>query len=413
MKRVDDMAARLPPLYREGQTVQRFLDQPAVQIEVIDEYAARVQRSHWFNQTVEIDEAARLAALLDFIPEPWQTLDLFRTWIHSQRDATLLHGAVTVAGITRFVSEYTKGFEDAADVRFEARSAELVEQPTRRRYAAAPAVGGLAPLSRFSIEMKGLDDTTASLLLTGLGGGPESVPVVVNLTTGEGLVFIGNVAPGQRLWLQAQDDGLVTARLERADVTASVRSITGLAPGTVWEASQVQNPPRSLRLVRGVNDLWFLTVAHFDAFGLDRVLLGLADLALQQGRWEETRFDHALFHQDPGVQLRMTWLETAPASFQVRLPLGLALRRATAAGRVEHDRDQFATSVDAGVRRLRAAGVRSDVVALSFAETQATSDFLTGMQPVRVREVGATGAERLPDKGGVFSITEFGNSTYR
>jgi hypothetical protein len=413
MKRVDDMTARLPALYREGEMVREFLGQPGVQIELLEEYATRVQRAHWFTETFELDEAAALAALLDFAPEPWQTLDLFRAWVRSQRDATLINGAVTVTAISRFLSEYTSGFEDATDIRFERRTAEVVEYPRRRRYAAAPAVGGLAPLSRFSVDMKGLDETYASFLLTGLSAEPESVPVVVNLTTGEALVFLGNVASGQRLWLQARDDGSVTAQFERADVTAQLLGVTGLVPGTAWETSQVQSPAQALRLTRGVNDLWFLTVAHFDAFGIDRVLLGLADLALKQGRWEEAQFDHALFYQDPGVQLRMTWLETEPASFQARLPLALALRRATAAGRVEHDRDQFAKSVDLGVSRLRAAGIRSEVLALSFTETQATSDFLTGVQPVTVREAGATGGERMPDKGGVFGVTAFGDSTYR
>lgn len=413
MKRVDDMAARLPPLYREGERVRQLLDQPGVQIEVLDEHAARVQRAHWFNETFELDEAAALAALLDFTSEPWQTLDLFRAWVHAQRDATLIEGAVTVGGIERFLADYTRGFEDATDIAFEHRPAELVEFPRRRRCAAAPAVGGLAPLSRFSVDMTGLDETVASMLLTGLSTGPESMPVIVNLTTGDGLVFFGNVPQGQRLWLQAHDDGGVTARLERTDVTGQLRSLTGLVPGTVWNASQLQSPPRALPLTRGTNELWFFTAAHFDALGLDRFLLGIADLALKQGRWEETQFDHALFYQDPAVQLRMTWVETEPASIQVRLPLGVTRRRATAPGRAEHDREQFATSVGAGVARLRAAGVRDEVLALSFGETQATTEFLTGMQPVTIREAGAPGGERMPDKGGVFGVTGFGDSTYR
>jgi hypothetical protein len=413
MKRVDDMSARLPPLYREGERVRQILDLPGVQIEVLDEHATRVQRAHWFNETFELEEAAALAALLDFTAEPWQTLDLFRAWVHAQRDATLIEGAVTVDGIERFLAEYTRGFEDATDIAFENRPAELVECPRRRRYAAAPAVGGLAPLSRFSVEMKGLDETVASMLLTGLSTGPESIPVIVNLTTGDGLVFFGNVPQGQRLWLQAHHDGGVAARLERTDVTSQLRSLTGLVPGTVWNASQLHGPPRALPLTRGTNELWFFTAAHFDALGLDRFLLGLADLALKQGRWEETQFDHALFYQDPAVQLRMTWVETEPASIQVRLPLGVAVRRATAPGRAENDRAQFAASVGAGVARLRAAGVRDEVLELSFSETQATTEFLTGMHPVTIREAGATGGERMPDKGGVFGVTGFGDSTYR
>jgi hypothetical protein len=409
MKRADDMAARLPALYREGEMVGKVLTQPAVQVEIIDEYAARVQRAHWFNETLELNEAAKLAALLDFVPEDWQTLGLFRAWVHAQRNATLLDGAVTRKGIERFLAEYKAGYENAVDTQFERAQAELVEYPSRRRYISAPATGGgLAPLSRFTVENKGLDETTASILLTGLPGGPESVPVVVNLTTGDAIFFLGNVAPGERLWIRP--DG---ALLEREDVSSKVRSVTGLVPGESWSPSQVQNPANPIRLVRGANDIWFLTVAHFDAFGLDRFLLGLADLALQQGRWEETRFDHALFYQDPAVQLRMTWVETEPASIQARLPLGLARRRVTQAGRVENDRDQFTASVTQGVARLKAAGVRSEVVALSFRETQPTGDFLTGRLPLAVKEAGSTGSDRMPEMGGVFSVTGFGDSTYR
>lgn len=413
MKRVTDMAARLPHLYGEGATVEKVLAQPGVQIEIVDEYGARVQRAHWFNETFELDEAAGLAALLDIAPDPWQTLDLFRAWFHAQRDATLIGGAVTREGLDRFLTEYQAGYENATGVEFENRDPEIVEYPQRRRYAAAPLVGGIAPLSRFSIDMKGLDETHASMLLTGIAGAPESAAVVVNLTTGEGVLFLGNIGPGQRLWLQAQPDGALLARLERDNVTSNVRSLTDLVPGTVWSPNQIVNPPRALRLVRGVNDFWFLTVAHFDVLGLDRFLLGLADLALQQARWEEARFDHALFYQDAAVQLRMTWIETEPASVQVRLPLALVRRHATAAGRVEHDRDQFAASAGVGVSRLRAAGVRSEVLALAFSETQTSTDFLTGMQPITIREAGSTGGERLPDAGGLFGVTSFSESTFR
>ena len=52
------------------------------------------------------------------------------------------------------------------------------------------------------------------------------------------------------------------------------------------------------------------------------------------------------------------------------------------------------------------------MLALSFSETQATTEFLTGMQPVTIREAGA-GGERMPDKGGVFGVTGFGDSAYR
>ena len=84
MKRVDDMAGRLPQLYRDGELLRGtrtsggVLEVPAVQIETIDEIAREIQRMHWFDQTYELEHAAMLAALLDLQPEPWQDLDTFR-----------------------------------------------------------------------------------------------------------------------------------------------------------------------------------------------------------------------------------------------------------------------------------------------------------------------------------------------
>ena len=74
--------------------------------------------------------------------------------------------------------------------------------------------------------------------------------------------------------------------LERQDVTDRLRTITNVVPGEPWTTPQVQAPARALRLGRGENRLLFLPVAHYDMLGLDRFLLALADLALEQGRWD-------------------------------------------------------------------------------------------------------------------------------
>jgi len=412
MKRVTDMAACLPALYREGELVQAMLTQPAVQLEILDEYAREVQRAHFFDDALEPDEAAGLAALLDFAPEPWQNLRFFRAWVHAQRNATLQNGAVTRVALEQFAGEFTDAYVRATGHRFGSGGPQLIENPARRRYGTAPSDGAV-PLTRFSVEMKGLDEVRPSFLLVGLAGGPESIPLIANLTTSEAILFLGEIPVGQRLWLRGTPDGAVTGQLERADVTARLRSITGLVPGTPWEPPQIQSPARGLRLARGTNELWFLPVAHFDERGLDRFLLALADLAMAQGRWDEGKFDDALFFQEAAVQLKMTWLEAEPASIELRLPLQAVRRRPTARATAGDAREELSTAVAEGIAQLKAAGVRSEVPDLSFSEVQGAADFLTAVLPLRLREAGSAGADRMPDAGGAFDVTGYQQSTFR
>src|SRR5262249_55205927 len=156
--------------------------------------ALAVQRSHFFDDALELNESARLASLLGFQPEPWQSLALFRPWVHAQRDAVLQNGAVTVDAIEGFAGAYADAFQQAIGIVLPRTAPRLVEFPVRRRYAKPSIPDDTAPLSRFTIVNAGLDDTVASVLLTGLDGGPERMPLIANLTTGDALLFHGTIA---------------------------------------------------------------------------------------------------------------------------------------------------------------------------------------------------------------------------
>jgi hypothetical protein len=422
MAHVDQMVNRLPVLYREGELLNALLAVPALQIEILDEYLLEVQRAHFFNDTFALDEAAGLAALLDIAPEPWQRLQTFRAWVHALRDAVLERGAVTRAAIEGFVDDYLQRYQQATNMSLplsEFRQpptrhrATLNENPQQQRFGHPPMLGGIEPLTQFTITVDGLDEARASLLLVGLPEGPESVPVVANLTTGEALVFLGQVPPGARLWIREMSGGQVQAQLEETDVSDKLRFVSGLTPGTAWNPTQIAVQPRMLRLQRGQNNLWFLPVAHFDALGLDRVLLALADVALQQGRYDQTQFDHALFHQQPAVLLWVAWKETEAASFHVEVPHGAMLRHRSAAASVDDALEQLNSALTIGVGKLRAAGVRGTVALRPFNDGQRQHDLLTMVLPLRHREIGSMGADRLPDADGVFEVTNFEDSTFR
>ncbi len=432
MGRTDSMAARLPQLYRDGELIRGsrsgrsggVLDLPAVQLEVLGEEEVEVQVAHWFGAARSLKEAAALAALLDFEPEEWQTLPLFRAWVNSMRDSMLLDGAVTVRGLQRFVEEYSQGFQSASGIAAfpriddwstepSLRTAAFLENPSRDRAQRVPQTGGTEPLQQFQVVQQGLTETFASFLLTGLASGPEYVPVIVNVTTGQGVVFRKPVPIGSRLWLTAAGDGAMTANLEGTDATGDLFSVAGVQPGIPWEGSQVKQPPEAIRLARGANDLWFFPLAHYDALGLDRFLYALPDLLLQQGRWDQSRFDHSLFYQEPAILLDALWRERAPATVRIQLPAGTML---SAAGRAEQAlaaRSELENSLNEGVRKLKATGVDASVELCPFREEQPQRDFLRGVLPRTVRERGPVGADQLPDAGGIFEVTTFEGSTFR
>lgn len=419
-----DMLRRLPLLYRDGELVQQVVQIPGLHFDILDEEGVEVQRAHWFDTTLDLAESARLAAVLDITPETWQSLGEYRAWVHSLRNAILQHGAVTGDAVQTFVEEYTDRYQRVAGIlavpafgQWENAPSTvnpaMIENPPVRRVQRVPIIGGIEPLWQFSIDQKGLDRTNADFLMAGLPTGPECVPVIVNLTTQEALFFLGSVATGQRLWIDALDGGGVRARLENRDVSGSMYSLTGVSPGVPWERAQVHQPAQAISLARGHNDLWFLPVAHFDALGLDRFLLALADIVLQQGRFDQTGFDFSVFYQDPAVSLTTSWLETEPASFRVELPGGLLRNGSNRTATSLLSRDELGTSLDLAVARLRGVGVASSVVLQPFREVQAQSEYLAGVLPVVVNEVAPVGADRMSEAGGIFGVTQFDESTFR
>jgi hypothetical protein len=423
MAHLDAIAGRLPQIYREGPVLRGLLGAPALQVEILDEILLEVQRAHWFDTTLELAEAARLAAVLDLAPEPWHDLALYRVWVNSLRDAMLAYGAVTPHAIEAFVTEYVSGFERARRVRIVGPISDFADQPSMSRPAlvenpparvwARPGADGLEPLGRFPWVNAGLDAADAALLVVGLPQGPECAPLLVNLTTGQALIYLGAIGPGQRLVIRPDGKAGVRAFLESEDVTARLRSFTNVAPGTPWSPSHVDATPRPLTLAPGPNDMWFLPVAHYDVPGLDRFLLALPDVDLSDGRFDLATLDHAIFYEPPAAQLWATWRENQPARFEVQLPAGALLGEAGKLDTTLKARGELADSLDEAVDKLRAAGVRSSVKLRPYAETQGARDRLTAMLPMTVRERGPSGADARPDKGGVFLVTNFDDSTFR
>ncbi len=385
-----------------------------------DDAMREVQRAHFFDRALNLDEVAALAALLDIEPEEWQGVREYRAYVHGLRDAILQAGAVTRRGIGLFTRRYITGFQQAQNARIVARPAELatvpdlqrlalVENPLIPRYHAEPQ--GLEPLARMVLDNKGLDPANAALVITALAeGGPVYAPALSNITTGQALIWRGVIPPGQRLWLEPRADGSVRATLEAADVSADLVGVEALEPGDA--DSLVPAPARPLALQRGANDLWFQPLAHYDVPGLDAVLLALADLTLKLGRWDETGFDRSLFYMDPVGRIQFAWAETAPATMHLAVP----------AGQISHPANEIATAEAAvtllqdgltrGLDRLAAAGIRTAVTLNRNRETQPARDRLALVLPMHVRERGSMGADKMPDGDGRFGVSDFNESVF-
>ena len=416
------ITARLPALYQDGDLLRALAAVIGLQLEVIDEEARAVQRAHWFDTTVELPEAAALGVLLDIPPEPWQQLGEYRAWFHALRTARLKFGAVTAPALRAFTEMYVEAFEatnridavppfDHWATAFQRAGNALVENPSQRRTLRLGGPGAVEPLLQESVVHAGLAPAPLSALFTG-GQHSEYAPVLVNRTTGEALTFLGELRPGDRLWLIAGPDGSVAAQLNRADATGALRRIDQVTPGQPWAAADV-GAPRALTLLPGVNDLWFLPVAHFDVPGLDRALLALAGLDLTEGRFDSSAFDHALFYQDPAAYLDLAWDEQRPASLRIDLDAGAMRSPAGDLDDALEAVEQLQGSVGTGIRSLAAAGVAADVRFRPLHDSQRQLDHLTFISGMALHEVGTVGIDRLTDAGGLFGVTAFGDSTYQ
>lgn len=427
MTRATAIVDRLPFLYRDGDELRSLVDVLALQIQAIDETGNLIRRTHHFDLAFALEDAAGLAALLDIPLEPWQErLSEYRAWVHGLRDAQFRAGSVTREAMEIFVVRYLDSFQRAyglqltppartlAAVADDAQPA-LVENPACLRYVAAPS-GELLPLDRFSLENQGLDPAPLDIVITGLGEtGPDHAPLIANLTTGRAVVFLGTVPQGKRLWIEtvaAGDDFVVRGRLEGADVTDGLRLIDGFVPGRAETIVADPGPPRPLLLDRGVNEFWYLPLAHFDVPGLDRVLLALAELWLEQGAWDQSRFDRALFVQTAASTLQFAWREARPATIRLSLPAGIMTSEPAAFDRALAAREDLRTALAEALERLAAAGVQSEVDLRARRETQPGNDRLAAVMPTMIKERGPTGADRLPDADGRYGVTDLGESTY-
>lgn len=437
MTALDRVLDTLPHPYtiEPDSTLSGFLGFICAELDVLNEDIDLLRRTHWVDHAFRLGDLEKLAALVGVTKLSWEDLRTFRSRVLAVVDARL-HGAIDPGSIRRFVFDYLTLAEDAlhttlvpglagsadADAAFRERSdrplyrpLRLVENPpvTRRSGSLLARRGRIPYLFRWEETNNGLADSVARFSLTGFPEGRTAQPVLVNLTSGDLVGWTGVLALGQRLELTAApadggggDDDLraLVATVDGADVTDAAFSISGVRHGVPFEPDDFDPVPLLPRMVRGTNHWLYLSVGRFDKKGLDRVFFAIAGRLLQEGVFDQSRFDHALFPVGPLTKLTMEWLEREPASFEVQVPRYLTVESPEAAAQDDFY-DELAEAIQVSLDDLHAVGVQATARFVPFEEAQPQHDRARLPWKVIPPEPGPTGEITDVDRG-----AEFGRS---
>lgn len=445
MKHLAAMQRYLPDPYSlaPDAVLTQLLDTVALELECVDEDLDRLRQTHWIRTAYRLQDAEKLGALVGVPRLPWEDLRTYRARLLPLVKARLA-GALGPNEIRKFVYDYLLETENAlsdADGRLPYqllpglqrvtgeqayatlserplfRPLQLIENPERLRSSGVLAArGGKVPyLYRWTESNKGLDHTQATFAITGLFAGRTTVPILVNLTTGDLIGFARHLNFGQRLEITLVPDtsDRAQATIDGHDVTRHLFSVRGFQLGVPFARSDIDPQPLLPRLTRGANDWIFLSIGLFDIKGLNHFFFSIADQSLREGVFDETLFNHALFPSGTIARLDMQWIETEPASFEMRVPRYLVAEPATiSAAESEPMYAQIADGLRSAIAQLRAAGVRSQVKFIPFVETQPQRVSVTLPWIVTDRQIGSPGTHDDVALGGIFGETKVDDSRF-
>jgi hypothetical protein len=416
MNRLEATLQRLPPIYNvePGSLLYQFMALFANSMAAYDEDMNRVQRSHWVDAAFDRQDLVKLGALFDIPAAPWEPHHLYRARLKATI-AARLQGAVSRDVLEFVLVQIIDGAQQALATRyfdlptiigggrsvFQTGASEdplqpaFIEFPKQRRRS--PELldnkGLFRALSKFTLTNKGLHPVALQGVIRGVTGRVTTVPVLVNLTNGQVLTYVGDLPCGAELRLGVDPEGKITARLGDEDVRERVYTGQGFVPGEKFTPAIPDPEPLPLMLERGDNRLWYFPLALFDEKILNAGVYGMPALDLQHGRFAQrgqeesgTLFDKSLFEQPPGVSLDLWWDEDAVATFRFEIPAGVIRREAAQTGDLETDRTRLFALLQQTIDLLRAAAVDGRVVPRPLRETQPLEDRVRVLDPTHIRD---------------------------
>ena len=419
MTSLDRMQELLPLPYSVAgdALLTAVLNSCALQVETVEEDVDRMRRSHWIEQAWRDSDLDRLAALVGIRRFPSEPPPLFRRRVVALVRARL-RGAVGPLDVRQFVFEYLDSLEKElactlvhGGVTFE--KVGLRENPhrVRRSKQLRDRGGRVSQLFRWREHNGGLDPAALILRISGVPGGTAN-PVVANLTTQELIGYRGYLRRGEAVVIEGGQ-----ASIDGRDVSNRLFSIAGFTLGAANQPFDFASHP-SPSMARGDNDLFFASLGIWDERAFDRVAFFPDDPEMREAAFDQTTFDHAIFPEGPMAQLELLWVESEPASFEVRLPRTIvieptALRREFRAAKLEGAPfDEIADDLADTLPQLRAAGVRAELRLEGFPETQQHRDRFLPSWVVIDPETGPAGSNDRVGTGARFNETALGVSNF-
>jgi len=432
--------ALLPPPFAVANdaVLSEMLAVFALEMEAIQEDIDRMRQTHWVNFAFQLVDLEKIAALVGVARLPWETPSDFRIRLLTTVAARLagaigpdeimqffldflqrseaLVGAVFVPGLAK-----AKGLDDAFKPRDNDplfRPLQLIENPPRLRRSNTLLVKGgrVSYLERWQETNGGMEETVPSLFITGFPDKRTATPVLVNLTTQELIGFKGTVALGRTLAITPApaegDSQRCTATIDGRDATADLFSVHGFTPGVPFAPADFDAHPRLPRMVRGANQWQYLSVGLYDVRGLDHFFFAIADNDLDEGVFDRTFFDLALFPSGPVAGLAMEWTELEPASFEVHVPRYVVMEPEIAEPDQRTPHEHVAEALQLTISKLHAGGVQAQVLFDPFVEKQ-TQSVRTNLPWLRLdREIGSAGRSDSLSLGGRFSESPLGDARF-
>lgn len=441
MNRLDAMLERLPPIYNiePGSLLHRFMALIAGALAAFDEDMDRVRRSHWVDTAFDRRDLERIGALFDVAAAPWEPDHLYRERLKATI-AARLRGAVTRDVLELVLVRILAGAQEALGSRYfqlPARAGAgapafatgaggdpglpaFVEFPRRRRRSPelVAARGLVKPLGRLILNNRGLHPAALEGVVRGVAPRRTAVPVLVNLTNGGVLAFVGDLPCGRELRLGVAGDGTLAAEAGGRDVRDRVFTGGDFVAGAPFEPVVPHPDPLPLRLERGANEIWFFPLALFDENVLSTGVFGMPAADVEHGRFAEagrpeagTAFDRSLFEQPPAVSLDLFWDEVTAASFRFEIPAGVVRRRLDRGGDREADRSRLFAMLQQTVELLRAAAVDGRVEPRPLGDVQRQSDRVRVFDPTRAREEMRV-ESRLSGLSALFDVSAIDGSRF-
>jgi hypothetical protein len=416
MNRLDACLQRFPPIYNidPGSLLHQVMALFTTSMAAYDEDMNRVQRAHWIDTAFDRDDIVKLGALFDIPAASWEPDHLYRARLKATI-AARLRGAVTRDVLEFVLVRIIDGAQQALGTRYfdlpattgtgrsvfhtgpteKPMTPAFIEYPKQRRRSEnlINERGLLRSLGKFTLNNKGLHSVPLQGVIRGVTGRMTTVPVLVNLTNGQVLTYLGDLPCGYELQLGVDDNGEFTANVNDKDMRDRLYTGEGFVPGESFTPIIPDPEPQPLMLERGENQLWYFPLAVFDEKILGAGVYGMPAVDLQHGRYAErdneqigTLFDKSLFEQPYGVSLDLWWDEDVPARFVFEIPSGVVRRDARVDSDLDADRVRLFALLQQTVNLLRAAGIDGRVEPRALSDSQEMNDRVRILDPTLISD---------------------------